>query len=485
MVKSIVFSLRNKYKAIPIPVKASVWFVISSMLQKAIAFLTTPIFTRLMTTEQYGQVTIYNSWVEVFMIFATLDIFYGVYNNALTKYPDDRDRVTSSMQGLCTTLTLGLLVIYFLIHNLVNKWTGMSTNMTLFLFGELLFVPAFRFWSAKERYEYKYRKLVVISVLMAVLAPVLGIPAVILLEQKGYAKIVTSVLAQVIFAFGLYISNFKKGKAFFAKDYWKYALAFNLPLIPHYLSSTILNQCDRIMIDRMCGTDKAGIYGLAYTVGALVIIFNQSIMNTYTPYTYQNLKKGNYHAVKKTANYLIVIIAVISVAILMIAPEIIAILGGEKYSEGVWIIAPIAASIFFRFLYGLYGNIEFYYEENYFIMVASVVCAIVNIITNYIFISLFGFLAAGYTTLGCYMLYAFAHYLFSQRVLKKHTNEDRLYDNKFILLTSVVVVLVSSLMMLLYDFRIFRFVLVALVLIVTFIKKNELIAILKDMRGKA
>ena len=262
----------EKYKNIPVQIKASIWFVICSVLQKAIAFLTTPIFTRLMTTEQYGQVTIYNSWVEVFMIFATLDIFYGVYNNALTKYPDDRARVTSSLQGLCTTLTLGLLVIYLLIHNLVNKWTGMSTNMTLFLFGELLFVPAFRFWSAKERYEYKYRKLVIISVLMAVLAPILGIPAVILLEQKGYAKIVTSVLAQVIFAFGLYISNFKKGKAFFAKDYWKYALAFNLPLIPHYLSSTILNQCDRIMIDRMCGTDKAGIYGLAYTVGALVAL---------------------------------------------------------------------------------------------------------------------------------------------------------------------------------------------------------------------
>ena len=229
------------------------------------------------------------------------------------------------------------------------------------------------------------------------------------------------------------------------------------------------------MIDRMCGTDKAGIYGLAYTVGAMIIIFNQAIMNTFTPYSYQNLKKGNYKEIRNSANFLIIIIAVISVGILTIAPEIISILGDSRYSEGVWIIAPIAASIFFRFIYGLYGCIEFYFEENYFIMVASSICAIVNIITNYIFIKSFGFLAAGYTTLGCYILYAFSHYVFSQKVLQNHSPIKTLFDNKLILISSIVVVVLSSLMMTLYPFRLIRFLLIVGMLAVLFVFRRRII----------
>lgn len=472
------------YKKMPITVRASIWFVICSVLQKAIAFLTTPIFTRLMSTEQYGQVTIYNSWVEIFMIFATLDIFYGVYNNALTKYPEDRDRVTASMQGLCTTLTLCLFFVYYFFRKYINSWTGMSTNMTLFLFGELLFVPAFRFWSTRERFDFRYRKLVGLSIVMAILSPAMGIPAVLYFEEKGYARIITLVLSQVIISFGLYISNYQKGQTFFNSKYWRYALAFNLPLIPHYLSSTVLNQCDRIMIDRMCGTDKAGIYGLAYTVGAMIIIFNQAIMNTFTPYSYQNLKKENYKEIRNSADFLIIIIAVISIGILTIAPEIISVLGDERYSEGVWIIAPIAASIFFRFIYGLYGCIEFYYEENYFIMIASTICAIVNIITNYLFINLFGFLAAGYTTLGCYILYAFSHYVFSQKVLHKHSPIKTLFNNKLILIISIIVVVLSSLMMTLYPFRLIRYLVVVGILIISGVYKDSIVERFKVIRAK-
>ena len=46
--------LLDKYKKIPAPVKAGLWFFICTVLQKGIVFLTVPIFTRLLTTEQYG-----------------------------------------------------------------------------------------------------------------------------------------------------------------------------------------------------------------------------------------------------------------------------------------------------------------------------------------------------------------------------------------------------------------------------------------------
>ena len=55
--------LINKYKKVPLPAKASLWFVVCSFLQKGISFITTPIFTRIMTSDNYGVVTMYSAWL--------------------------------------------------------------------------------------------------------------------------------------------------------------------------------------------------------------------------------------------------------------------------------------------------------------------------------------------------------------------------------------------------------------------------------------
>lgn len=468
----------------PTPIRASIWFVVSSILQKGIAFLTMPVFARLMTKGQFGQYTIYNSWLEIFTIFATLNLFYGVYNNALTKYPDDRDVVTSSFQALCTTITLGLFFVYCALHVYINRITGMTTLMTLLLFVQVLFIPAFRFWAVKQRYEYKFKKLVILSLLVSLLTPLLGIPAVLLFEEKGYAKIITGAIAQIVVAVVLYIVIFKRGKTFYNKSYWKFALAFNLPLIPHYLSSTVLNQSDRLMINEICGVEKAGIYGLAYTIGAIAIIMNEAVMNSYTPYTYQKMKVGAFSDIRKNTRYLVVLVAIISIALVTLGPEIILIIGGDQYKEGMWIIAPIAASIFFRFLYGLYGNIEFYYEENYFIMIASVITAILNIVTNYIFINMYGYLAAGYTTLGCFAIYALAHCIFSSYIFKKHTGQKTPYDNSFILFTSITVIILCIAIMAIYNFPYLRYGIVLLFAISLIIMRKKIVEIVKLLRQK-
>lgn len=477
-------ALVKKYKELPVTVKASLWFVVCSVLQKGIAFLTTPIFTRLMSTEQYGQVTIYNSWVEVFTIFATLNLFYGVYNNALTKYPDDKEVATSSMQGLCTTITLTIFCFYLIFQEWINMLTGMSTIMTCFLFVEVLFIPAFRFWAAKQRFEYKYKLLVVLTLVISLLTAGLGVPAVILSQEKGIAKILTSVGSQILIGICLYIIIFSKGKTFFSKKYWKWALAFNLPLIPHYLSAVVLNQSDRIMINNMVGTSEAGIYGLAYTIGALVIIFNEAIMNTFTPWTYQHLKSEEYEKIRSVSAYLVIFIAVISLSLVIVAPEIMWILGGEKYADGVWIIAPIAASIFFRFLYAMYGNIEFYYEKNYFIMIASVATALINIGLNYVFIKMYGYLAAGFTTLACFAIYAFAHYAFSSRIVKQKCKSNDVYNNKLILIVSLLVIALSCLAMMLFNYWYIRYSLVAFVLLIGILFRKKIVDIFTQIRNK-
>ena len=63
----------------PVQVRASLWFLISTFLQKAISVISTPIFTRLLTTGQYGEYNVFQSWMGIISVIVTLNLFYGVF----------------------------------------------------------------------------------------------------------------------------------------------------------------------------------------------------------------------------------------------------------------------------------------------------------------------------------------------------------------------------------------------------------------------
>ena len=61
----------TKYRQMQLPAKAAIWFLICSFLQKGISVITTPIFTRLLTTAEYGQYNVFNSWFSIVNIFVS------------------------------------------------------------------------------------------------------------------------------------------------------------------------------------------------------------------------------------------------------------------------------------------------------------------------------------------------------------------------------------------------------------------------------
>lgn len=84
---------------------------------------------------------------------------------------------------------------------------------------------------------------------------------------------------------------FYKGKCFFNKRYWKYALLFNVPLIPHYLANYALGQSDRIMIGKLIGSSEAAFYSVAYTISMMMMLIISAINNSFIPYLYKELDK--------------------------------------------------------------------------------------------------------------------------------------------------------------------------------------------------
>lgn len=476
--------LIEKYKSIPAAAKVSLWFAVCSVIQKGISLITVPIFTRLLTTDQYGQFSVFQSWYQIISIFATLNLCAGVFNNGMTKYPNERNKYMSSMQGLSTVVTLLLFCVYLPFKDFINELTGLSTLLMVTIFTECLAAPALAFWSARQRYEFKYIALVGVTIGVAVVSPALGLIAVNLTEEKGIARILSAALVNICIGLFFYVLNVVRGKKLFSKEYWSFALKFNIPLIPHYLSMIILSHSNRIMIERMFGETEVAIFSVAYSFSLIMNIVTNSVNASYIPWTYHKIKENNLAPLKKNTSLLLLGVAALSILPVLVAPELMWIIAPPEYSEGVWIIPPVSTSVYFTFLYCLFGNIEFYFEKTKFIMVASTVSALSNIGLNLIFMPRFGYLAAGYVTLVCYMLYAFAHYIFMRRVCKEKLKIKSVYNDKLILLISLVYLGCTAITMCLYNFVVLRYAILVIVFIVLVIKRDFVINLAKKIKKK-
>ena len=449
----------QKYKTIPIQVKASLWFLICSFLQKGISILTTPIFTRLLSTAEYGQYNVFSSWMGILTVFVTLRLTGGIYEQGIVKFEEDKSKFISSMQGLLITLIFFWTSIYLLFNQFWNQLFSLTTVQMLAMLLMMWLTCVFDFWAIEQRVILNYKKLVCLTITVAIIKPIIEIIFVINAENRVLARILGWLLIEVIAYTGLFISQMLRGKQFFSKFYWRYALAFNIPLIPHYLSQTILNTSDRIMITNLVGDSEAGIYSLAYTLSMVLALINTSLLSTIGPWIYKKIKLKEVEDIAGIAYISLVLVAGVNLVLIAFAPEVVRIFAPVEYLDAIWVIPPVVMSVFFMFCYDLFAKFQFYFEKSHYILIASLIGAILNIVLNYIFIPIFGYYAAGYTTLFCYIVYVVAHYIFMQKVCKENLDGVKVYDIRILMGISIVFMVIGFSFMITYSNLVIRYLL--------------------------
>ncbi len=466
---------RRLYREMSPAVRTSVWFTLCNFLQRGTALITTPIFTRLLTTEEYGICNIYFSWFEIFVLFTSLKIQYEGLNNGLIRYEEDKDGYASSALGLIMALTLGAAAVYGIFHTWINRITGLSNLLMMLMLIQLLFNPQLMLWTNRERFDFRYRWPVVVTLISTVLNPTLSVLAVLSTPYRAEARIIAVVSVQCIFGLLCAITIFRRGKTFYRRDYWRFALRFNLPLLFYYISQSLLNESDRIMINYFEGSGKAGIYSVAYTAATIMLLLVSAINASFNPWMYRQLKAKRFQEVRRAVLGLYLLVGGATLGMSAFAPDLIRILATEEYSQAIWIVPPVSASVFFIFLYMMFANVEMYYDENKGISKISILCSGANLVLNAIFIPLFGYLAAGWTTLACYLLLAVLHFILMKRACRRHQVEKKIVPERQLLLISVAVLAMTFVMLGLYTLGAFRYViLIAEAVAVLVFRKNLL-----------
>ena len=467
---------------IPSSMLATVFFVLSNILVKGISLITLPLFTRLFTVSEYGTLTLFNSWLTILAIFTTLTIWGGAFNVGLVNAEKNTETYVSAVQSLGFSISLLFLIFGILFKNVLSNVINLSPFLIICMLLEFMMMISYNVWMAKQRFLYKYKALVLISILYSIINPLLGMLFVTCTQTyKVEAKIFSDLLMQLILGVFFYIYNWKKGKIFFDKKIWKFAFRSNIVLIPHYLSMQVLNQSDRLMIGNMCGNSAAGMYGVAYNFAMLLSLITTAIESSYTPFLFTSIKKGATKSIERMSTLIILLVAILCLGLICIIPDVFVILLPDSYKDALYCVPPIAMGAYVFFLYIVVSKSEFYYREEKYVTITSSVFAVLNLVLNYLFIPIFGYIAAAYTTLVCYLGISIVHAMVIKSLLKRNRGIEGIYNFKYIFFISLIFCVACLSVMLLYSHSIIRYGVIVCVILLLIVKREEICILIKKI----
>lgn len=449
-------------------VKAGLGYTIGNYLIKGLTFLTIPVFSRLLSTTEYGRYNTFVAYENILFIIVGFAI-HTSYKNARYKYnlsTEGANRGHDYYAYVSETVVFTLLsfVFWLVFVNATSTLTSrlldldnISINLLVIYSAGAVIISCF---NADVALEYSYKKFLAVSGFNAICNIGLSLIFVLtIFKTNRYIGYTLGTVIPIIIA-SIYIIEyfFKRSKPSKDKQMLFWGIKFSLPIIPHGLSQVVLNQFDRIMISRMVSSAVTGIYSFAYNIYSIVAVTFESLDNVWAPWFYENMHARNYDKIKKYSSIYVCVMFNFCTIVMLICPEIIRILGNKNYWNAMYSAIPIVAGGFFSFLCTIPASVEYYHEKTNFIALGTSVAAIINIILNFIFIKLFGYIAAAYTTLVTYVLYFLFHYYLARKI-----EDINLFSDKVILGCSVGIIIVMFTTNIIIKFWIIRWMIAILI----------------------
>ena len=398
--------------------KAGLGYTIGNVLVKGINFLTLPLFSRLLTTAEFG---VYNVFLSYDAILSVLVGFAMATSVKSAHYEFKKtDEYVSSISLIYILNSVLYLAIILIGGQRLSSWMGFSELVLLLLVPFSFGGAIIQLYNERISLDYEYKKYLIVALLNSVGNVIVSLILIVTVfrNQRDVGRIVGTAATIFAIAAVLLLRMYVKAPPRFNKKFWKFGLLYSLPIVPHGISQVLLAQCDRIMISRMVSESAAGIYSLAGNLKLVLTVVSTSIGVSWSTWFFSKMDKGESEDIQKNSSLLVRMFLIITIGLMALSPEIIYVLGGKEYDLGKYVAVPMIMDAFILFLYNIIVPSEYYTKKTQYIMMGTLIAAVINLITNYIFIKMFGFVAAAYTTLLSYVCYLVLHIVISKRLVK-------------------------------------------------------------------
>lgn len=360
--------------------------MVSNVLNAAIPFGLLPVLTRVLSPSEYGQIAMFQTSI------AALGAFVGlsVQGAALRKFYDKGENenlaefIGTCIQILLITTAVACFII-FVFSDTLQDHLGITLSWLIFvaIICATDFLVQIRLTQWQVRGKAVNFGLFQLARTLFNLLLSLFFVLVILKGADGriFGITFTALLFGLISIFSLRYDHLIK---FFhiRLEYYREALSFGIPLIPHVAGALLISSADRFYINSQIGVEATGIYMVAVQFAMGLAIVFDSFNRAYAPWLYEKLSTPNpvesTNIVKYTYIYFAFLLLLIPIAFLM-GPPVLIFIAGEKYAGATEVIGLLITGQIFGGMYLMVTNYVFYSKRVGYLSLITISAGLINL----------------------------------------------------------------------------------------------------------
>lgn len=372
-----------------------------------ISFFMLPLYTSLLSAEEYGVVDLLNTYVALL-----IPVFFFQSDQAVFRFLIDvRDQAEERKNIItnCLFATLIQIVVYMLFCAVVgpilkNEYMLFLAANVVLSMGANLLLQISRGLGDNMTYS-------VGSLISGAGTVLLNVVFIAFLNMGAKGILTATMLGNLMCI--LYIFFRKRIYSFVDKAKWDWPTVkalwkYSLPLVPNQLSWWIVNTSDRLIINWMIGIAANGIYSAASKFSAMVITVFGIFNLTWAESASLHIKDGDSDAFfTKIFNSTLQLFIALSFGIIAFMPFVFKLLiTGDGYASAYQQIPILLISAIFNVMVALLGSVYVALKKTGEIAKTSLLSALINIVVNIALINQIGLYAASISTVVSYFAMA-------------------------------------------------------------------------------
>jgi len=383
---------------------------------RALGFISIPVFTRLLTPEEYGIVNVFTSYISIFVILFTFNSFAAVsryyYENS-----DDFPSFFSTSVIIAAAAILFSSIVFHVLNHFVPDLLKMPPELSYFIVPFVVFTVATSFYDQVYAPQKQSKKIAARMTAQAYLGFGLSIIIILLLADRKYlGQIYANCLVGIAFL-GYYswqLRHYFNGK--FKSVYLRYIVDNAVVLIPYAISNRLMNYVDRIMINMYLGAGDAGLFSFAYNIGMLLNVFSMALFRAWVPYYFEQMDAKDHSKIFHNTKIIFKLIAMAAVFLIFFGKEMGMVLAKSNFYSGLYMIPVIVLGYLFNSLFFIYSWGFGYIKKPLYISIIVMIAAIIKIAMNAAFIPIYGAITAAWATVIAYLAMAVLAWFLVSRI---------------------------------------------------------------------
>lgn len=395
--------------------KAGAWYVISTFLVKGLSFITTPIFSRLMSPADYGEFSNYASWQTTLLILTSAEL-YNTVARAYYDFKDDFDKYVSSVTVASIAVTALLYGVFLLCGDWIYRIVSIPPHFVHMMFFTLTFQSCKQVYLARERTLYRYKSVAAISVINVLVPTLVAVVMVVLakdgqqLQSRIYGFYGPSAAIGIICGAVLLL----RGKSFRVR-YCTYAFKLSLPLLLHYLTAYLLTSTNVIVSKNVLGVDAAAVVSITTSTSYILTLLLQAVSGAITTWLMDCLDQERYDTARRGLLLYCGGVAALGACVILVAPELIWILGGNRYAAAVQLMPGLILAAVIQAFTTVFTIILTYQKRVLGTAVCTAVVAVASIVAKTFLMPILGIQALAWINVAAFVVLFVCGYIMVRR----------------------------------------------------------------------